>query len=103
MQTKRYWLRGGIIGFFFIPAIFLLSFLGGSFERLFPLFVSPLTFLTRDLVENFCIRGASDSSAAFGCGIFVAFLVYGLTYAFVGVVLGFLYGKIKNRKQVGQI
>jgi hypothetical protein len=90
MKTKRYWLRGGIIG--------LIAW---------PLWHVPVIYLYLDTEP----KGIVDNTiVGFGSwilmlinevvrveSIFLAFLIVAMTFVIYGTIVGYLYGKFKNK------
>ncbi|OGI93579.1 hypothetical protein A3A03_00415 [Candidatus Nomurabacteria bacterium RIFCSPLOWO2_01_FULL_40_18] len=89
MNQKRYWLRGGIVGLILVFIILILSgiyffFCFRSYGEL-PSYCSSINFL--NYPEHYLL--------------FLDSLVSNLAfYIGFGVILGWLYGKIKNRNIV---
>lgn len=86
--SKRYWLRGGLAGLVFSLAVISLSiiyfiFCFNDFESLVPSYCQSIDFL--NIPGNiFLFVGGYISNILF--------------YVFLGIFIGWIYGKIKSRK-----
>ena len=102
--NKRYWLRGGLIGLFF-PLFLIVIVQAVHYSGLgnFPGFAN----LVNQIVIFFMIIGNPIGlliEKIFHCGseglacAIGSFILSGLiTYMLIGIILGWLYGKFKNK------
>ncbi|MCX6717859.1 MAG: hypothetical protein NTU76_04290 [Candidatus Taylorbacteria bacterium] len=85
-MNKKYWLWGAIIGIIIsFGAFYYLDNIGDSAFVNIPFFPA--------IIVSLLLFGLNDGSS--GLGPLLVFLVYGFI---VGAIIGWLYGKIKNRK-----
>jgi hypothetical protein len=90
-MNKKYWLIGAIIGVILsAAAYYYLDNVGDSGIVNIPYL--PAIILSIGL---FGLDKGSD-----GVGPFIIFIVYGFV---VGAIIAWIYGKLKNRKQIGTI
>jgi len=94
-NEKRHWLRGGIVSLVLFLILLVLSIvspssdMGNVFHYVLLLMGFPVYFLSRFIPISF--------------GPFTSFSVLIIPYSFVvGALIGWIYGKIKKRKQRGQ-
>lgn len=98
-MKKRYWLRGGIIGLIIFGVLIALTILVphgdmGNLPGWILLFLALPVYIMLGILERF-------SSFRSGFGPISGFLILTIPYSFVfGSILGWLYGKIKNRNKV---
>lgn len=83
-MQKRYWLRGGILGVFLIAVMSV----GLAFSGILYIPDNPFYWIVNLVVTNY------DGSPYLGA---IFWMVYILESFIFGSVLGWLYGKIKNR------
>ncbi|MES3032141.1 MAG: hypothetical protein V4699_02785 [Patescibacteria group bacterium] len=100
MKQKRYWLRGALIfGLILLP----LFFINENNQFLFiPLFII-WTALGVTLFAPFFITVGEPIIAITGHPKFIGFLIVWVFYVLVGIIAGWIYGKIKNRNKVDQV
>ena len=97
MTKKIYWLRGGLIIFtlYALATIALIPFgnSGGCSFICFPYWSIPT------LIPNFMLSSATDHILPNVGHVpgFVFFVIASTFYFIVGVIVGWIYGKIKNR------
>ncbi len=82
-MQKRYWLRGGVIGIL-IPSLALFIPIGS-------LVIAPLRVLTHPVLYAFHYYFGITSNP------FIPLVMVFVFYFIVGAILGWLYGKFKNR------
>lgn len=99
MKTKRYWLWGGflLIGVIVLVGI-ILSILHVTYFNLPVLVVLPL--FTQIFINP---NSTSLSSSSNTTGFLSSCLVDVVMLFLVGVLLGLIYGKIKNRNKTSRI
>jgi hypothetical protein len=93
-QTKkRYWLRGGVVALFISLVTFLIVILKiKALGTVFAIIHIVGVLLSFGLVSG----GVASSDRA---GMIIAYVVSVSVHVFTGFVIGYLYGKFKNRKQ----
>lgn len=103
-KNWSYWLRGGLIGIITFILLFIVSipinvktsFPVSSFSYYFPMI--PLVVLSKifpESIKMFLGEIAVRVGGAWVFGVLINFMLIFL----MGSLIGFLYGKIKNRKQ----
>jgi len=87
-KNKRYWLRGGVVGGVIGILIFAINyFLKESFFMIFVAPIGLILMLFGDLnKENFILGGI------------IAILLIFIFYFLLGTIIGYIYGKIKQRR-----
>ena len=106
MKTKRYWLRGGVISVILVGLITLILFI------LFPsqpndmvpaasvpvlIGMAPVNLISYYLHINTNFFWSSR------LGSNIMTIISAIDYFLVGSILGWIYGKIKSRRQFGKI
>jgi hypothetical protein len=109
-MKRRYWLRVGLA--FFLAGLVLALFAmseslinpdgnPGGIGQPRPFYIYDLTnFIPGIQIVAPFIFFAYGGKVWFIIGIILFSLIFGILYGFVGAILGFLYGKIKNRNKV---
>ena len=104
MKQKRYWLRGGIITLIIVSTLMSLLYVifpskPGDFisavEALVLLGMWPVTSIISSNVYSFF------HSSELGSNLMT--IISAIDYFLLGCALGWIYGKIKNRKQSGMM
>ena len=103
-MNKRYWLKGGIIGsvinIVLTILIFVLSpFLGLMLTYFLAPFVSPFIFGVHPLLIS-TVAIPYFSWMSLGVYFSIKVLLPVMVYFLIGAIIGYLYGKNKNRKIV---
>ncbi|MBX4198131.1 hypothetical protein KW782_02230 [Candidatus Parcubacteria bacterium] len=101
-MNKRYWLRGGIIGGIFSAVIILLGFIMDSpYNEFLIILGKPGEVIGKFIADlsGTCLTpaGGTDYLGCAGLYLAASVIAYLVFYILVGVVLGWLYGKIRNR------
>lgn len=98
-MKKRYWLKGGVIGFL-TPIIFIpLGYSPVGFVT--GLLLTPVVFITKmifgsSILEENTVDGTVVSNSI--ASVFRLAAVFSpIFWFFIGAILGWFYGKIKNR------
>ena len=97
-NTKRYWLRGGIIFaiiYLIVAVLYIPPFVIRYDLTIFPL--DALNILGK--YSGFHLGLLGHSAAGFP-GLIIAFVIILLVYIGIGMFLGYFYGKIKNRNKI---
>ncbi len=90
-KRKRYWLRGGIIGFV-IGVMSLVSFLMGSFGIAY--YIGIVSVFIGGLILGVLPDLVGKFMSVFSFGIFTAPVIYFI----IGIIIGGVYGRIKSKK-----
>jgi hypothetical protein len=91
MKTKRYWLRGGVVGLIIGITVSPFSLFGFYFPIVTPIsqiMTSPLNILF-------------GSNVSLG-GIPILFAIYSVLWIIYGIIIGWIYGKIKGKNSLVQ-
>jgi len=91
MNQKRYWLRGGIIGVTGISLISLGLAMLGLVVLVDNTFWTFAEYLGSPIISSLC------SGWCIGTGIIVGSPIFIVETFIIGAILGWIYGKIKNR------
>jgi hypothetical protein len=106
-NNKRYWLRGITVAFILVVAwtalgYYLTNGTGDPLPEIYSLFTSFFAFipasLTNQLLKIFCT--SSGPFSCLGLGIIFILILTLLELIATGAILGWIYGKIKNRNRV---
>ncbi len=99
MKQKRYWLRGGVIGLIAICLYVLFIVLSGSFAAGLMVYLPTLS-----LLNTLGLCSQSGSMLSSGSGICTPDLrivpVILIEFVIIGIILGWIYGKMKNRREI---
>ena len=93
-NKKKYWLKGGILVGTIIPLIQLLIMFNGGFyelDEILSLPLIPFIYFLNKFISLSLMGGDSRAIIIIGIGLYI------FTYFIIGTILGFLYGKIKNK------
>lgn len=95
MQNKKYWLNGGIISIFIVAIVSL----PGIFFMPLRIIFLPGVLIGIILDELFLGGTLYNPTFSEGITMILSIVFSVIIYFIAGTFLGWLYGKIKNRKQ----
>lgn len=100
-MDKKYWLRGGIIftliAFLYMAFPIILLILGIRVGNFFKVIFYPQTFFVNFYCNNFIFPYITGDFK--GCNILMPQILITVLIIMIGLLLGWLYGKIKNKSK----
>ena len=103
-NNKRYWLRGGIISIIIFTPLYILSLYSGGHPGATILFFLPIAIAYGVLFKDDIFHFVDDIAKLLGGSLLdynlAGYLFLLPFYLVIGIFLGWLYGKIKNRNRV---
>jgi len=102
-NNKKYWLRGGC-AFFFLGMILMSYSAFHIFQNQANFRATGQTPQLFDIAEYLHLIPGLNYLRPFAyggtIGIIIGVIILSIVYGFIGLVIGYLYGKIKNRNKV---
>jgi len=98
-MKKRYWLRGGIIGigvFFLLFFFYALSELGNEPNENLKVVLNTLLYPVFWIISLFVDIKSSNANTILSLSLY-GYVFSGFLYGIIGTIIGWFYGKIKNR------
>src|SRR3989344_6092999 len=98
MKTKRYWLRGGLLGLI-IGVVMMYVVVALAYKYDCPTDCSPYWFDIISWASGWLFFVAYKSGLSRLLGVTVYWIFVPITYFMYGTVIGGIYGKVKNRQR----
>lgn len=105
MKTKRYWLRGGVIGLAVFAVYDLITYFiqepcvsvgNACYDKIKPIIIPISNFFSSIDVFYYLISPFIEGVSWFGKEFYHVFTIWP-SVILIGIIIGYLYGKIKNK------